>query len=286
MNTKTYSYTYDDCETKDVHTMLEEILNDPELPKLEEIVIGCWGECWEDNCQPLLDGIVANKEKFMHIKSLFIGDMDYEECEVSWIMQGNYEELLKALPNLEALTIKGSSELVLGEIHHENLRELEIICGGLPKNVLVSIKNAYLPNLRKLNLYIGIEDYGFDGDLEDVLGVLENSSFKNLEYLGLGDSDIQDEIVEGVMAANWPENLKVLDFSNGTLSDKGAQALIDHKERLEKLETVDLTYHYLTDKMQEKLSRLAVNVILEDGQEILDEDDEDYDYYKYPMLTE
>ena len=68
---------------------------------------------------------MENKVKFEHIKSLFIGDMDCEDCEVSWIMQGNYNGLLQALPNLEALTIKGSVNLRLGKLESKNLKHLE-----------------------------------------------------------------------------------------------------------------------------------------------------------------
>lgn len=59
------------------------------------------------DCQAILDGIVDNKEKFAHVDSLFVGDMDYEECEVSWILQGNYSALWAAMPQLKSLTIKG-----------------------------------------------------------------------------------------------------------------------------------------------------------------------------------
>ena len=67
------------------------------------------------------------------------------------------------MPQLEKLVIKGSSELNLGTIAHENLKHLEIICGGLPKKVISSVQKASLPALQKLVLYIGAEDYGFDG---------------------------------------------------------------------------------------------------------------------------
>ena len=77
-------------------------------------------------------------------------------------MQGNYSKLWAALPNLRALTVKGSTELELGEIVHEGLEELTVICGGLGNDVIASIQNAKLPNLKKLLLYIGIEDYGWD----------------------------------------------------------------------------------------------------------------------------
>ena len=99
---KTYSYDYEDYENgKKAETMLEEILADTEFPGLEELIIGGWGGEYEESCQAILDGIAANVDRFSHITKLFIGDMDYEVCEVSWIMQGNYSNLWKAMPQLK-----------------------------------------------------------------------------------------------------------------------------------------------------------------------------------------
>ena len=144
---KKYVYDYEQFENgKGPGTMVEDILNDPEFPQVSGLVIGCWGESWDDSCQIILDQIVENKERFSHVESLFVGDMDYEECEVSWIIQGNYSRLWQALPHLKELTVKGSSELVLGEISHPGLESLTIICGGLPVSVIQEIQNAKLPN--------------------------------------------------------------------------------------------------------------------------------------------
>ncbi|MDE7067583.1 MAG: cytoplasmic protein, partial [Schaedlerella arabinosiphila] len=130
---KKYMYDYEQFENgKGPGTMVADILSDPEFSQVSDLVIGCWGESWYDSCQIILDQIVENKEKFSHVESLFVGDMDYEECEVSWIVQGNYSGLWQALPRLKSLTVKGSSELVLGEISHPELEALTIICGGLP----------------------------------------------------------------------------------------------------------------------------------------------------------
>ena len=166
--TKKYAYSYEEYEEqgKGTDSMVEDILADPDFPGLTGLVIGDWGDTWEDSCQEILDGITENKEKFSHIEELFIGDMDYEECEVSWIIQGNYSKLWAAMPQLKALTIKGSTDLELGEICHEGLESLTIICGGLPVSVIRSVQEAKLPHLKKLLLYIGIEDYGFDGDVD------------------------------------------------------------------------------------------------------------------------
>ena len=90
--TKTYLYDYGQYEeeNKGAATMVEDILADPEFAGLTEVVIGSWGGPYEESCQPIIDGIIANKKRFSHIKKLFIGDMDFEECEVSWILQGDY----------------------------------------------------------------------------------------------------------------------------------------------------------------------------------------------------
>ena len=98
MKSKKFYYTWEDYEDgdKNAKTMIADILADGELGQLEELVIGCWGESWENSAQSIIDGLVENKDKFAGIKSLFVGDMDYEECEVSWIEQADYGALWAA----------------------------------------------------------------------------------------------------------------------------------------------------------------------------------------------
>ncbi len=286
---KSKKYFYDgdviwnsDAEV-DAGTLLEEILADEELGSLDELIVGCWGESYDNGIQPLIDGIVAHADKFRNIKRLFIGDMDYEECEVSWIEQGDYSALWAALPELRSLTVKGSTGLSFGSIRHEQLEELEVICGGLPSSVIRQIAEAKLPRLKKLNLYLGVENYGFDGSVEDIRALLNADFIKQLEYLGLGDSEIQDEVVEAFLALNELYRIKTLDFSNGTLTDKGGQLLLDHAELLKGLDTLDLTYHYLSSDMMERLGALGIHVLMDEQMK-----DEEYggEVFRFPMLTE
>ena len=140
---KIYSYDYDEYEDgKNAETMVEDILADPEFTELDELIIGSWGGAYEVDCQPIIDAIVEKADQFSHITKLFVGDMDFEECEVSWIMQGDYSRIWKAMPQLKELTIKGSMDLTLGEIEHENLESLTIICGGLGTDVIKEIENT------------------------------------------------------------------------------------------------------------------------------------------------
>lgn len=282
---KRYAYTYDDTEQgKNAKTLLEEIINDPDLAGLEEIVIGSWGECWEESAEALIQGIVENKDKFAHIKSLFVGDMDFEDCEVSWIIQGNYSSLWAAMPQLEKLVIKGSTDLVLGEIKHDKLQHLEIICGGLPSSVIQSVQKAKLPSLAKLLLYIGVEDYGFDGDISTIRELLSQSDFPKLTYLGITDSEIQNEITEAVLNSKYMNQITSLDLSMGTLTDQGGQLLLDELPDYPNVKELNLEFHYLSDDMMKKLEQLSgVDVNVDDPQE---PDDYSGEPWYYPMLTE
>lgn len=278
---KKYALTYDEYEDdgKDAKDLMDKILTDKELPQLEEVIIGYWGDPFDVDCQVMIDIIKDKKEQFSHIKSLFIGDMDYEDCEVSWIEQGNYDGILEALPNLEALTIKGSTNLVLGKLKSENLKHLEIICGGLPKSVLQEIQEADLPNLETLNLYIGVDNYGCDFEKEDIETFLNHTNFTNLKYLGLNDCEWQDEVVELVCKSKYMKQLEVLDFSNGTLTDKGGAIILETIPKYENIKKVDMHHHYMSEEMMEKLKTLSCEV------DVSEENDPDDDYL-YPMLTE
>ena len=256
---KTYSYDYDEYEDgKNAETMVEDILADPEFSGLDELVIGSWGSAYEDDCQPIIDAIVENADRFSHITKLFVGDMDFEECEVSWIMQGDYSQIWKAMPQLKELTIKGSMDLTLGEIAHENLESLTIICGGLGADVIKEIEKAKLPSLKKLLLYIGVEDYGFDGDAGTIKELLENSDFSNLTYLGIVDSEIQDELAQVVLECKYIHQIDTLDLSCGTLTDKGGSMLLEKLPELPNIRKLDVHHHYLSGEMMKKIENLSL----------------------------
>lgn len=282
---KIYVYDYEQYEEegKGAKTLVGDILADPEFPDITELVIGSWGSACEESCQEIIDGIIRQAEQFSHVEKLFVGDMDYEECEVSWILQGNYSGLWAAMPQLKELTIKGSTDLELGQICHENLEALTIICGGLDSSVMKSIQEAKLPKLKKLLLYIGSDYYGFDGGPESVRELLEKSQFPELKYLGIVDSEIQDDLTKLVLDSKWMKQIHTLDLSCGTLSDVGGQMLLEVIPRFPNIKKLDLHHHYLSTEMMEKLGKLSVELDVSDQNT---EDVYDGEVYRYAMLTE
>lgn len=96
--TKKYAYSYEEYEEqgKGTDSMVEDILADPDFPGLTGLVIGDWGDTWEDSCQEILDGITENKEKFSHIEELL---------SAIWIMRnakyrGSYKEITASFGQL------------------------------------------------------------------------------------------------------------------------------------------------------------------------------------------
>ena len=267
---KKYYHEYEDYEDgKTAETMVGEILADPEFQNIDKLIIGDWGGAYEDSCQAVLDAIADNADKFSHITSLFVGDMDYEECEISWIIQGDYSRIWEAMPQLKEITVKGSTDLKLGKIKHSNLESLTIICGGLGSDVIKEIEEAELPELKKLLVYIGSENYGFDGDADTVRSLLANSDFPELEYLGIADSEIQDELTAVVLDCKYIDSITTLDLSCGTITDKGGELLLKKLPELKNLKKLDLSYNYLSDEMKDKLTAAApgVEMDLSDSQE-------------------
>lgn len=267
---KKYYHEYEDYEDgKTAETMVGEILADPEFQNIDKLIIGDWGGAYEDSCQAVLDAIADNADKFSHITSLFVGDMDYEECEISWIMQGDYSRIWEAMPQLKEITVKGSTDLKLGKIKHGSLESLTIICGGLGSDVIKEIEEAELPELKKLLIYIGSDNYGFDGDADTVRSLLANSDFPKLEYLGIADSEIQDELTAVVLDCKYIDSITTLDLSCGTITDKGGELLLKKLPELKNLKKLDLSYNYLSDEMKDKLTAAApgVEMDLSDSQE-------------------
>lgn len=272
---------YDDVENgKRIEDEIEKLAGSPEAATLHSLIIGDWGESYETSSKTTVEALVKHSAAFPALRKLFIGDMSYEECEISWIVQSDLSPLLTAYPELQTLKVQGGNELSFSSLQHDKLEELVIITGGLGKDVIKSIAESELPNLTKLELYFGVEDYGFDGELEDILSVISSGKFPKLSYLGLKNSELQDEIAIALCEHEILDRIEVLDLSLGTMTDKGGEALLSCP-RIQKLKKIDLSYHYMSDEMVKRWQASGLPVDVSEQQET--DDDEDW---RYPSITE
>jgi hypothetical protein len=268
---------YDD-ESVTITDLLEAFIRDPQSAGVKELIIGMFNTEVSESSFEVVDKLVALKDSFKELKALFIGDITYEECEISWINQTDITPILKAFPQLEHLQIRGGDGLSFTELAHDKLTTLIIETGGLRPNVIDSVNAAKLPNLQKLELWLGSDDYGFDSTIDDLKPILSGTLFPKLTWLGLMDSIIQDDIAIAAADAPVLKQLKELDLSMGVLTDKGAAALLK-SEGIRKLQHLNLRHHFLSEAMMEQLRGLGISINLDDKE---DEDDD----YRYVEVAE
>lgn len=270
------------CEydSKDSATdLLTQLIEQIPANCIEALVIGAWQDSYEESPQNIIDTIIANASKLVNLKAIFVGDMTYEDCEISWIIQGSYKELLDAYPKLEALAIRGSSDLVIEPFDHKELKMLIIESGGLPLTIPKHLSASNMPALEHLELWLGDDNYGFDGDAQAYQEILESivSRCPNLRYLGVKNSMIADELAVMLAKQSWVEQLEILDLSMGTLGDVGGKALLE-SPYIRQLKELDLEHHYLSEELMAELDQLPLEVNLDDKQEDEDDGDESYRY--------
>ena len=258
-----------DAETS-MEALLSDFLESSDKSRLEALVIGNWGDPASGGPDEILALLAGQAAQLPNFKALFVGDMTYEECEISWINQGDYGPFLSAFPRLQALRIRGSTQLTLPSIDHAGLRELTIECGGLPATVLNTLGRCGFPALATLELWIGVDDYGFDGDVQLIARVVNHLRTPVLHSLGLRDAEIADQIAQWVAGEAWIAQLGTLDLSLGTLGDVGAAALLASAPA-RGLARLDLTHHYISKPLQAQLQAAIPGVVLADEQD----DDED-----------
>ncbi len=242
--------------------------------QVRALVIGDW-EAITGGPEGFLQPLIENAGSLPNLRSVFVGDITGDECELSWITQGDMAPLLAAFPRLEERTTKGADG-VDGPLHlhvpsHEALRLLTLQSGGLPGFVAREVVSSGLPALEHLELWLGMEDYGGDTTPADLGPVLSGEVFPRLRYLGVRNAQKLDGWIPALAAAPVVKRVEVLDLSLGCLTDKGAQVLLEHADAFAGLRRLDLHHHFLSEEMEERLydefDGLGVDVDLSDRQE-------------------
>ena len=266
---------YDD--KRKMPEMIAGFLAKADKSTLDALIIGMWGDPYEAGADEIIAALASHAPALPAMRALFIGDMTYEECEISWIVQGSYKPLLDAFPQLEELRIRGGNALTLEPFAHQNLRKFTIESGGLDEKIARALADSHMPRLEHLELWLGTDDYGFSGDVDLYRKVLAQLTVPTLRYLGLRDAEIADDLAVWLAEEPLVAQLDTLDLSLGTIGDLGAVAVLNHTQ-LGKLKRLDLSHHYISEENQAKLKALPFEVVLDDPQEADEDDGESYRY--------
>ena len=253
--------------TLDFAETLETLFALPNIALLRELVIGSkdYAESWSDCIEAIaqhgtpagLTKLVIDRGGYWDISSTALGDLS---------------PAYPVLQNLRELELEMNS-IELGEIELPELRSLEIRTGALDVGNLKSIRTGKLPKLERLVLYLGETggDYGGNVELEDLKWIFAAEGLPNVRHLGLANSSLADEIAEALPGSKILAQLTGLDLSRGTLSDRGANAMLKQAPAFAHLKEIDLSRSYLSDDVRDHLVRAGLRVIIEGNQRADDE---------------
>ncbi|MER5433715.1 STM4015 family protein [Streptomyces sp. NPDC002588] len=257
--------------------------------RVRALIVGAWKDSYEEDPTPIIEALLAARDRFPALRALFLGDMVGEECEISWITQTDVTPLLTGFPHLEEFGVRGGTGLELEAVSHTALRRLVVETGGLGAEVVRGIAASDLPALEHLDLWLGISEYGGDSEIADLEPILSGARLPSLRHLGLRDSETQDAVAAAVAAAPVVARLEVLDLSMGILTDEGATALLGGQP-LTHLKKLDLHHHYLTEPLQDRIRKTleteGVEVDLDRGDAEEDTDEDDGTVWRFVAVGE
>ncbi|MDO5683083.1 MAG: STM4015 family protein [Propionibacteriaceae bacterium] len=270
---------YDD-DPQDWIKKFHALLALPVAPQLRGLSVGAWGAPYENDSAPVAEALLTAAPQLPSLTTLVFGDLSMEEAEVSWIENSELGPMINAYPNLTSLLVRGGNNLGLSGLRLPQLTTLVVQTGGLDSGVVQQLLDAELPSLTHLELYTGDENYGATVTMVDLAPIISGHAFPKLTYLGLKNSELEDDIAVALCDSPLLDQLEVLDLSLGILTDVGGKALLD-EPRLRNLGFLNLEHHWMTPEVASKFSDLGVSVDLSDPMHGVDEDD-----YRYVAIGE
>ncbi|MEU5882180.1 STM4015 family protein [Spirillospora sp. NPDC047279] len=245
------------------------------------LVIGYWGASYDTVDTDPVKLLVDEAHRFPALRALFFGDITGEESEISWIEHTDISPLLAAFPLLERFEVRGGTGLRLEPFKSDVLKVLRFEAGGLPAGVVRSVGASELPALERLDLWLGVTEYGGDATVADLAPLLSGERLPALKHLGLENSELQDEIAGAVAGAPVVARLETLSLAMGVMTDDGAESLLAGQP-LTHLRELDLHHHFLTDAMIERVRAALPGVEVDlDDQETPEDDD-----WRYVAVSE
>ncbi|NKY99947.1 STM4015 family protein [Nocardiopsis alborubida] len=269
-------------------------LSTVDTERVSALVLGEWGYA-ADGLDQAAALLAEHADALPNLRSVFVGDISFDECQLSWISQSDLAPLVAAFPRLEALAVKGADgvqgQLGLHVPSHDSLRSLTLETGGLPGRVVREVASSGLPALEHLELWLGVWDYGGDTYPQDLAPVLSGEAFPRLRYLGVRNAEGADGWIAALAEAPVVKHLEVFDLSLGIFTDRGGEVLVDRAEAFSGLRKLDLHHHFLSEEMEERVRAAfagsGVEIDLSDRLEPdQDEDEEEDELYYYTAVSE
>lgn len=256
----------------DIVEVLTMLLRQPSARFLQDLTLGLPDRDGDAGYNDVVK--VITKWAPTTLKTLFIGDFVFpDESEISWVTLGNLAPMLKALPQLTALRLRGG-DARLGTLEFPELRRFTLESGGLPRPAIQAIASAKWPKLEQLEVWFGSEEHGGRGRPSDVQPILDAAGLPNLKHLGLCNAAFSQGLATVLPKAKVLKQLESLDLSKGTLMDSDAAVLAANAAAFKHLKKLDVSRNLLTRKGVKLLANLCPDVATGGQRDDFDEEED------------
>jgi len=214
-----------------------EVLRHPSAKFLRSLIVGCVRSGDQDNST--LAATIMRAEPKPPLRELEIADFDQSEIntiDISRAPIGDLTGLGQAYPELETVILKGTGDVALWKLSLPRAKKFALRTSTMTKRTLATILAAAWPALEDLELWFGDVErgYGAECTVGDILPLFAKP-LPLLRALRLMNSPFSDEVVPAIASWVGAARLETLDFSLGTLSDAGANALAKVRAAFPKL---------------------------------------------------
>jgi hypothetical protein len=221
------------------------------LDKIQMLSIGMWGEYSDfSDATTIIEWLSTNSKILPFLKAIYLGDIEQNELEVSWIYLSDITPAIVAYPNLNHWQSKGMAKLQLTPFIHHHLSSFVLVTGGLRDQIIRNLWKCKLTNLSHLEIWLGTEEYGADWNVETFEPFFtpeENGIFPKLQYLGLRNASNINSLCGPLVQSSVAKRIRVIDLSLGELGNVGAQELLKLNE-FSVLELLELGHHCIDDQ--------------------------------------
>ena len=165
--------------------------------------------------------LIAAADRFPNLRHLFVGDIEAEQFEISWIHQSDLTPLLRAFPDLLTFGVRGSENLGWEQRAYPELRELTFQSGGLPPEVVRAVAGSEFPELTTWSSTSARRSTSAARTSPTSTGILDGDRLPEPPLPGPARRRERRRARRRRRARTDRAHLKVLDLSLGTLGDEG-----------------------------------------------------------------
>lgn len=209
---------------------------------------------------------VTASSQAAHLRSLRFDDYTMEDCELSWTPFGDFSDAWEKLHGLEELVLRAGESGELGDIALPKLKRFVRVSGGLSSGEIESILGAQWPQLEQLEIWFGDPNYGAEGNVEMLNGLLAGEVPPTLKHLGLCNAMFANELIEPLSNSVLLRQLRVLDLSKSALMDEDVDLLLAAAPKFAHLERLDLSECMFDERLGE-LKNALPNARLDEQRE-------------------